>query len=173
MNSIPETELVGRAQAGSADAFEQLVVHYQPRLTRYLCLRGLPRHDADDAVQRALIAAWQNLDSYRDKWRFSTWLYTITHRSIERLREQPDSPAIEAQAGDHDVFQRQLCDNVWAAARQHLEPEAFTAMWLHYGEGFSGAETARIMKRSQVWVRVGLHRSRQTLKRLLHCGEPA
>lgn len=173
MNPVREAELVGRAQAGSADAFEQLVAHYQPRLARYLRLRGLPRHDADDAVQRALIAAWRNLESYRDKWRFSTWLYTIAQRSIERPREQPDTPAIETQASDHDDFQRQLRDNLWSAARKHLEPEAFTALWLHHGEGFSGAETARIMKRSQIWVRVGLHRSRQKLKRLLKSGEPA
>ena len=173
MNSAHEADLVGRAQAGSADAFEQLVIHYQPRLGRYLRLRGLSQHDADDAVQRALIAAWRNLDSYCSKWRFSTWLYTIAQRSMERPREQPDSPTIEAEAGDHDDFQRQLRDNVWRAAREHLGTEAFTALWLHHGEGFSGAETARIMNRSQVWVRVGLHRSRQALKQILHSGEPA
>lgn len=173
MNAAHEAELIGRAQAGSADAFERLVAHYQPRLSRYLEMRGLPRHDADDAVQRALIAAWQSLDSYRPKWRFSTWIYTIAQRSIERPREPPDTPTVEARAGGQDEFQRRLRDNVWTAARQHLDPEAFTALWLHHGEGFSGAETARIMKRSQVWVRVGLHRSRQTLKRLLHSGEPA
>jgi len=172
MNSAHEAELIGRAQAGSVDAFERLVAHYQPRLSRYLGMRGLPQHDADDAVQRALIAAWQNLESYRSKWRFSTWIYTIAQRSIERSRELPDSPTVEARADDRDEFQRQLRDNVWTAAREHLDTEAFTALWLHHGEGFSGAETARIMKRSQVWVRVGLHRSRQTLKRLLHSGEP-
>lgn len=173
MTPTLESELIGRARTGSADAFERLVVHYQPRLTRYLRLRGLSSHDADDSVQRALIAAWQNLDSYREKWRFSTWLFTIAQRSIERPRELPDSSAVEAQAAHDDDFQRRLRDNVWAAARENLEPEAFTALWLHHGEGFSGAETARIMKRSQVWVRVGLHRSRQTLKRLLHSGDSA
>lgn len=172
MNAAHEAELIGRAQAGSADAFERLVAHYQPRLSRYLGMRGLPQHEAEDAVQRALIAAWQNLASYRSRWRFSTWLYTIAQRSIERPREVPDSPTVDARAGDHDDFERQLRDNVWSAARQHLACEAFTALWLHHGEGFSGAETARIMNRSQVWVRVNLHRSRQTLKRLLHSGEP-
>jgi RNA polymerase sigma-70 factor (ECF subfamily) len=173
MNPAREAELVGRAQAGSVDAFERLVVHYQPRLVRFLRLRGLSSHDADDSVQRALIAAWQNLGSYRPRWRFSTWLFTIAQRSIERPREQPDSPVVDARADAADDFQRQLRDNVWAAARENLDSEAFTALWLHHGEGFSGAETARIMKRSQIWVRVGLHRSRQTLKRLLHSGEPA
>jgi len=173
MTPVQEMEIVDRAQAGSVDAFEQLVVHYQPRLTRYLRLRGLSPPDADDSVQRALIAAWQNLESYRPKWRFSTWLFTIAQRSIERPRERADSPVVDARAAEEDDFQRQLRDNVWLAARQNLEPEAFTALWLHYGEGFSGAETARIMKRSQVWVRVGLHRSRQTLRRLLHPGETA
>lgn len=173
MNPDREKVLVGRARKGSAEAFEQLVVYYQPRLARYLLLRGLPAHDADDTVQRALIKAWQNLASYREKWRFSTWLFTIAQRSIERPREQPDSPAIDLQADDTDDFQRRLRDNVWAAARANLDADAFTALWLHYGEGFTGAETARIMRRSQIWVRVGLHRSRRTLKRLLHSGEPA
>lgn len=173
MNPSREADLVDRARKGSADAFEQLVIHYQPRLGRYLQLRGMSRHDADDTVQRAFLAAWRNLDSYSSNWRFSTWLFTIAQRSIERPRGRPESGEVETLAGDHDEFQRHLRDNVWAAARQHLDPEAFTALWLHHGEGFSGAETARIMKRSQVWVRVGLHRSRQTLKRLLHCGEPA
>jgi len=169
-----ERAIVERAQAGSVAAFEILVRHYQPRLLRYLVLRNIPADDAEDVIQATLIAAWRYLDGYRAKWRFSTWLYTIAQRNIgSRAARSGASPPAESQALPCDAIERSLRDTVWSQARARLDPDAFQALWLHHGEGFTGREIARILGRSPVWVRVSLHRSRNALKRQLGNGEAA
>ena len=155
-----------RAQQGAVSAFEQLIAHYQSRLLRYLMLRGLQRADAEDAVQTAFINAWQHLHSYRPAWRFSTWLYRIAGRAaadINSSNAQTESLA-EQHLADAESNPAGAEDNIWLLARQHLPAAAFELLWLHYGEGFSGAEIARIKRRSQVWVRVNLLRARQQLQ---------
>ncbi len=169
MNQHQEMELVRRAQAGMTPAFEHLIAHYQSRLLRYLMLRGLQRADAEDAVQTTFINAWQHLHSYQPRWRFSTWLYRIaaraagaissSNRQLESLNEQ--------QLPDRGDDAAKPADNIWLLARQHLSDQAFDLLWLHYGEGFSGAEIARIRQRPQVWVRVNLLRARRKLQQRL------
>lgn len=167
-----EADLVDRARKGSVDAFEEIVVHYQPRLMRYLLVRGLSRHDADDVVQQALISAWQHLDTYNPRWRFSTWLYAIAQRSIRKSIDSIPKSEDQAEiADDRDAFDAALAENLWSVARAELAPEPFAALWLHHGEGFEGREIARIMKRSHPWVRVTLHRARKRLKQVFDTGD--
>ena len=167
-----EADIVDRARAGSVDAFEEIVMHYQPRLTRYLRVRGISTHDADDVVQQALISAWQHLESYDPRWRFSTWLYTIAQRQIRNaVSTDPNSEDHEEIAAGRDAFDAAVAENLWSAARAELAPEPFTALWLHHGEGFEGREIARIMKRSHPWVRVTLHRARNRLKQVFDTGD--
>jgi len=163
---------VRRAQSGAVPAFEQLIAHYQSRLLRYLMLRGLQRADAEDAVQTAFINAWQYLHSYRSSWRFSTWLYRIAGRAAADIHSKHKH--IESLDDHHavsvDSDQAWPEDNIWLLARQHLSAHLFDLLWLHYGEGFSGAEIARIKQRTQVWVRVNLLRARQQLQFKLNQG---
>jgi len=170
MNPQQELKLVQRAQQGAVPAFEQLIAHHQARLLRYLMLRGLQRADAEDAVQTTFINAWQHLHSYRPRWRFSTWLYRIAGRaaaSINSGKRQIESlDELQHPAADDDASMP--ADNIWLLARQHLSAQAFDLLWLYYGEGFSGAEIARIRQRSQVWVRVNLLRARQQLQSRLN-----
>lgn len=174
MTREQERDLVNRAQSGSVAAFEQIVQHYQDRLLRFLMLRGLQRADAEDAAQSAFVNAWQNLPGYQPRWRFSTWLYTIARRCAIQRTDLETGTLDPETAGDSldPTLASQLQDNVWAVARNHLEPPAFQALWLHHGEGFSGREVARIMDRSSVWVRVNLHRARQRLQRIFAGDEP-
>ena len=123
--------------------------------------------------------AWQNLPSYRDKWRFSTWLYTIAQRSaIERNTTQANTETVDQPHLDNPEIEpdpcltEQLRQNVWAVARTQLEPAAFQALWLHHGEGFSGSEIARIMNHTTIWVRVTLHRARHRLRDVFSTSEP-
>ncbi len=168
MRHQQEYELINRAQAGSVAAYEQIVKHYQDRLLRFLMLRGMQQADAEDTAQTAFVRAWQNLTGYQAKWRFSTWLYSIARRCA--LEHKP--PAGQQTLDDSSVndleldpcLTEQLRDNVWSVARNQLDTAAFQALWLHYAEGFSGKETAQIMQRSTVWVRVTLHRARKQLR---------
>jgi len=66
--------LVGRAASGDHDAFEALIA---PRATRLIATARKILRDpdaADDAAQRALVAAWRTLPRLRDPGRFDAWL---------------------------------------------------------------------------------------------------
>ena len=79
--------LLTRARAGEADAFAQLVAPHRRELHVH-CYRILgSAQDAEDALQEALLAAWQGLGGYEEQASLRTWLYRIaTNRCLNMLR---------------------------------------------------------------------------------------
>ena len=89
-----DTELLERARTGDQNAFAELVGRYRGR-TWAVCLRiAGNQHDAEDALQNALTAAWQNLDKFRGDAKFSTWIHRIAANAalavIRKRRDMPD-----------------------------------------------------------------------------------
>lgn len=169
----PEVEqaLVERARQGSLDAFDELMRHHQDRLFRFVLVRGASIADAEDIVQETFLAAWRHLGSYRERWRFSTWLYTIARRQASgRGHDHAELPAVladPAQGPEGMASSGQQRDNIWALARELLPSEWFGVLWLYYAEDRKTKEIARILGRSVAWVKVTLHRSRQHLAELI------
>ena len=73
--------------------------------------------------------------------------------------ENAEDPSVLLERKDEE-------SSIWKLART-LKPNQYTALWLRYGEGFSTAETARIMKTNQIHVKVLLHRARGHLAKSL------
>ena len=73
-------ELALEAQQGSVAAYSELVRVFEGRLYNFLLRRVGSAADAEDLTQEAFLRAWQRLGTYRPKWRFSTWLFTIAFR---------------------------------------------------------------------------------------------
>ena len=73
-----------------ADAFERLVDEHRSALHAH-CYRMLGSlHDADDALQDTLLAAWRGLDSYEGRAPFHHWLHRIaTHASLRLASRRP------------------------------------------------------------------------------------
>ena len=82
-----------RAAEGDDAAFAELVEDHKTRLWS-VCLRITGNdHDAEDALQDALTAAWLHLGSFRQDARFGTWLYRIgANASVGVLRKRRDVP---------------------------------------------------------------------------------
>ena len=71
-------DLIDLARAGDGDAFRQLVGPYEREL-RVHCYRMLGSvQDAEDAMQDALLAAWQGLGGFEARASVRTWLYRVT-----------------------------------------------------------------------------------------------
>ena len=164
MSPEAEQAVIERARDGSLEAFDTLMREHQDRLYGFLRVRGLEPADARDVLQDTFLAAWRHLGSYRSRWRFSTWLYTIARRRAGRRRGPAAVPERPAPPGPDTVASAdQLRDNLWTTARRLLSDEPYTALWLHYGEERTVEEIATILGRGRSWVKVNLHRSRKRL----------
>ena len=99
-----DSELIGRAQAGEATAFERLAHQHAARLWRCALTLGKDSHWAEDLVQETLLDAWRSLKRFDGRCRFSTWLYGILrHRFLKgRRRHAPLSSLSDALDGDQD-----------------------------------------------------------------------
>jgi RNA polymerase sigma-70 factor (ECF subfamily) len=79
------SELVGAARAGDRGAFGSLVEPWLAPALGASVVITRSRADAADAVQDALLAAWQGLDRLRDPVAFPAWFRTHVIRSALRV----------------------------------------------------------------------------------------
>lgn len=172
-NPIASEQLVAQCQNGSRQALETLVAEYEERIFNYLFHFVGNREDAEDLTQDTFIKAFKALDRVDPACHLAAWLFTIAKRTaINHFRTRRTVPLEEwDQEVDHNdpalaAARKEDCESIWAAARV-LKKDQFEALWLRYGEGFSIAETARIMDTNQIRVRVLLHRGRSHLAKIL------
>jgi RNA polymerase sigma-70 factor (TIGR02960 family) len=84
---VATTDLIARARAGEADAFQELTEPYRRELQVH-CYRMLGSfQDAEDVLQDTLLAAWRGLDAFEGRASVRTWLYRIaTNRCLNARR---------------------------------------------------------------------------------------
>jgi RNA polymerase sigma-70 factor (ECF subfamily) len=174
-----ETRLVNRAKRGSADAFRALVEAYKERLFAFVWRMVRDHHEAEDICQAAFVKAYEALDSYSERYAFSTWLFTIGYRLCLNSLRRKKAYAGEVdfgRVGDADTdapralanseAARRLRDAIWAAVEQ-LKPPQRSSILLFYREGKSCEEIGRVLSMPTVTVKSHLHRARAKLRATL------
>ncbi len=178
VKQVSDEELALEAQAGSRRSFERLVYRYSHRLFHYLRAKIPTDQDTEDLVQETFLKAYQNIHRYNPEYKFSTWIYTvanrlaISHYRRKRLTESTYISASSAADPQERMIRQEDSWNLWHIAST-LEQNQYQALWLRYMEEMSLKEIARVMKMTQIYVRVLLHRARANLiKRLNPCVSP-
>ena len=100
---VSENELVARAQSGSVEAFDELMLAHQAQVYA-LARRMLGDHDdAADIQQETFVQAWRSLKRFRGDARFATWLHRIAvNLCLSRKRRKDvtvERGLVEDQAG--------------------------------------------------------------------------
>lgn len=169
-------ELVRRARAGDAQAFEALVRgHYRAAYATALALTGTPM-DAEDVVQDGFIRALEHLDEC-DPDRFGPWLLSIVRnrahnvRDRERVRaaEPVDGVQVAGRSRADRRAERAELRGALEAALADLPPVQREVVLLHDLEGWKHREIAEALEISEVMARQHLFKARQQLRaRLAH-----
>ena len=175
------SEYVRRAQGGDAEAFAVIARNMRPRLLVVLRKRMQGHDDVEDIAQDTFAKAWHSIQSYDHTRSFVAWIYTIALRRAtdysrcNSRRKKISQPLIEnanlLAPTNSSVNDRDAAGNVWAVAKDVLSASQYTALWLRYAEELSVSEIAVTMGKSQVAIRVMLHRSRSLLRKLLAASE--
>jgi len=112
-----EQVLLERAQAGDEQAFGRLIQPRRGELHAH-CYRMLGSvHDAEDALQDAMLRAWRGLSHFEGRSSLRSWLYTIaTNTCLDQIAKRPKRvlPIDYGPATDHHVGPGEpLTESVW------------------------------------------------------------
>jgi len=177
-----EATLLASARAGDSAAFECLVMPHWEVLLRITQRILRNREDSEDAVQTALLDAFRNLNGFRGRSRFSSWLTRIAMnaalmrlRVSRRKRETSLDEATEtgeARARFHLVETRPNPEQEYLSkegrvllqkALKKLGPLYVEVLNLRNVQELSAKETARILELPVGTVKARLHRARTKL----------
>ena len=167
-----DEEIADRVKSGSKAGFEELINRYSSRLYHYLYPKMQNPQDVEDIVQETFLKAYKNILRFDNQYKFSTWIYTIATRSaISHLRKSrpTDSPVdhLESDADPQSKWlQEEERSRLWYWAKK-LPKLQYQALWLRYIEEMSVKEMGRVMKKSQIYIRVLLHRARLKLSEMV------
>lgn len=180
-----DTADLARARDGDDAAFTRLVEPLRRELHAH-CYRMLASvHDADDALQDALLRAWRNIAKFEGRSTVRSWLYTVATRTCLDIiagrgrRALPmdlgpsSEQAVVGSAPLTDVAwlgpypdaglraeQRESVELAFIAALQHLPGNQRAALLLFEVLSLSVAEIATIMDTSAASVNSALQRAR-------------
>jgi len=176
---MSDEEVVARVRAGDVASFEHLMRRHNPRV--YRAVRSVLRNDgeAEDVMQDAFVRAYEHLDEFEGRARFSTWLTRIAvHEALARVRrgkrlvpldayEEQPVMATGPEVGPEQRFSDVEMRSVLESAVANLPEDFRTVFVLRAVEGMSGAETAECLGISEETVKTRLHRARGRLRRVL------
>ena len=165
-------DLVVAAGQGDHEAFEVLATSAGDRLYGVARLILRSTELAEDAVQEALVRAWQQLPSLRDPDRFDAWLYRLVvnacadqGRQLRRWSGQVRAIPLSLSTDDHikAVGDREQLERGFS----RLKPEQRAVVVLHFYSGFSAAEIAGSLGIPEGTARSRLHYATEAMRAAL------
>jgi RNA polymerase sigma-70 factor (ECF subfamily) len=144
-------------------------------------------HDAEDAVQDALLSAYKHLEQFKATAKMTTWLTTIvTNSALSQLRRRPRHAHVsldERVGGEQDYFvSDRLADVRPSPEREYirsemhgnlmqsvmeLSPSLRETFQLFYLDELTTREIARVLGLPEGTVKARMSRARSQLRRLM------
>ena len=168
-------ECVKRAAAGDSKAFERLVEEHTPWLLARLTRRLGSRESAEDILQEAFLAAYQQLAALRSPERFGAWLCSIADNKARmwqrrRLTQLHLLDRLEPEAPP-ETGEKEVAGLVRKAVGRLSEPHRDVIVH-HYLKGYSYRQTADLLQLRTDTVKSRLQKARKRLhKEIATMGE--
>jgi RNA polymerase sigma-70 factor (ECF subfamily) len=175
---LVEQELIERARAGDAGAFNDIVLAYRKRILGTISrLIGRPE-DVEDVAQEVFVRLYYSLDQLRTAQVFEPWLYRLTvNASYDYLRRAKRRN--ESRMADLSEQQVLMADSIAGGRQQNEERqksrvrEFMDALFVHVSEedrllltlkeveGLSLKELEKVYSVNENALKVRLFRARQ------------
>lgn len=178
-----EVRLISQAKAGDTDAITALIRSHQDALFAFI-LRMSQRPDvAEDIVQEAFVRVLKNIDRFDERFRFSTWLFTIARRlyvnAAQKRRPAYDSDTVAAQQGNlgspSGVNSRteslENARGIIDDALGGLNDQQREIILLFHQQNWSIVEIAKHLSMPEGTVKSHLHRARKRMRRHIEANQ--
>ena len=175
---LVEPELIERARAGDAAAFNQIVLAYRRRILGTISRQIGRPEDVEDVAQEVFVRLYYSLDQLRTAEVFEPWLYRLTvnasydylrrakRRSESRMADLSEQQVMmaDSQAGskqDREERQKGQIREFVSALFEHVSEEDRLLLTLKEVEGLSLKELEQVYKVNENALKVRLFRARQ------------
>ena len=179
MTPRAERALIRRILAGDRGGAELLIKAHQASLYAYMLrLSGRPE-TAEDVVQEAFVRALTHIHRYDNRFRFSTWLFTIAKRlyvnASQRLAPCFDTDIVSSAAARADDDRAPLRPIFTAERGTHardaievglsaLSHDQREAVVLFYQLGWPIDQISQYLDQPQGTIKSHLHRARARMR---------
>ena len=175
--------LVLRAQAGQAEAFDELVLHLHRDVAGFVAARLPVPTLVDELVQDAFVAVFEHLGDYQPRGTFTAWVKGHAHNLLRRhlhnlSRGLAHGDALErglaALAAAATAEEAAACVTTWERRSTRLDtclgrltPVVRQLLHLRYVDGVPLARLAQRLKRTMSAIDSLLVRSKAALRECL------
>ena len=180
MDKTDDIYYIEAVRKGDVSAFSMLVERYQ-NMVYSLALKLLKNaEDAEEMAQDTFVKAFQKLDTYEGKSKFSTWLYSITYNAcISELRKRriQFSSLEDQRFSDQDEMKmydyfsetkKEDQERYLNLALGKLPEDDQVLVTLYYYESQSMDEISIITGLGVSNIKVKIHRARKRMYAILH-----
>lgn len=166
---------VAQAKAGDPAAWDRLFKRYQLPIYVYAFELARDEQASLDIAQETFIAATRHIGGLREESKFGSWLFGIAHQKcVQRWRKADrEAAALEALAREPqesgedaaELLVRREEEEAFMQTLAQLAPAHRAALLLHFIEGFSLEEIARITDANVGTVKSRLHYAKKALRK--------
>jgi RNA polymerase sigma-70 factor (ECF subfamily) len=188
-STVQQEALIERARDGDESAYQSLVEPHRGELHAH-CYRMLgSTHDAEDALQEALLRSWRHMSKFEKRSSVKSWLYRIaTNTCLDQIEKRPKQRVLPIDYGPptdpHDGPGAPVVESVWIdpypdeqlgleeresvelafiAALQHLPANQRAVLILREVLGYSAKEVAATLDTTVASVNSAMQRARKAV----------
>ncbi|NPD93131.1 RNA polymerase sigma factor [Prevotella sp. PMUR] len=148
-------------------AFGILVNQYGEKLYWQIRRIVLTHDDANDVLQNVFLKAWNNLDSFRNESKLSTWLYRIAvNQSLDFMRSNSRRTGISLEECDNGIANTLAADRYFDGdktealliqAISRLPEVQRTVFNMRYYDNMKYSEISKILNTSEGALKASYH----------------
>lgn len=179
LDQATEHILIRKARQGDGAAIESLIRAYQDPLYAFMLRMSGNPEVAADIVQEAFVRVLKHLDRFDQRFRFSTWLFTIAKRlyvnAVNKHKPVYDSdrvgtePGVSVDPNDQASMaeSRRMLRGMVDKALAELSPQQREIVLLFHQQSWSISLIAEHLQMPEGTIKSHLHRARKRMKQII------